>query len=82
MTPEQFKAAKAMLGLSNPELADLTGLHRNTLGKLDKGEGKSSTARLVQLTLEARGIQFLEPGQSANGSGVALEGCAEPGQAS
>lgn len=72
MTPEQFKGAKAMLGISNPELAELTGLHRNTLNKLDKGEGKASTVQLVRLTLEAQGIQFLEGGQVATGPGVAL----------
>ncbi|MFB9223010.1 transcriptional regulator [Paracoccus cavernae] len=72
MTPDQFKGAKAMLGLSNPELAEATGLHRNTLNKLDKGEGKASTIQLVRLTLEARGIQFLDIGQPALGRGVAL----------
>jgi len=36
MTADQFKMAKAALGLSNPELADATGLHRNTLNKLDR----------------------------------------------
>lgn len=73
MTPEQFKGAKAMLGVSNPELAELTGLHRNTLNKLDKGEGKGSTVQLVRLTLEAKGIQFLEDGQISSGVGVALK---------
>lgn len=72
MTPEQFRMAKAALGVSNPELAEQTGLHRNTLNKLDKGEGKASTVQLVRLTLEAQGIQFLEGGQVAAGPGVAL----------
>lgn len=70
MTPEQFKMAKAALGLSNPELADLTGLHRNTLNKLDKGEGKESTNKLVQLTLEAQGIEFIP--ENGGGPGVRL----------
>lgn len=61
-----------MLGISNPELAELTGLHRNTLNKLDKGEGKASTVQLVRLTLETKGIQFLEGGQVATGAGVVL----------
>jgi DNA-binding Xre family transcriptional regulator len=74
MTADQFKMAKAALGLSNPELADATGLHRNTLNKLDRGEGKASTAQLVRLTLEARGIQFLDAGQVASGPGVAIKG--------
>jgi DNA-binding XRE family transcriptional regulator len=72
MNAEQFKMAKAALGLSNPELADKTGLHRNTLNKLDKGEGKASTSQHVQLTLEKLGIQFLESGDVATGPGVAL----------
>lgn len=74
MTPEQFRMAKAALGLSNPDLAAMTGLHRNTLNKIDQGEGKASTVQLVRLTLEARGIQFLEAGQVAIGLGVALKG--------
>lgn len=72
MTPDQFRMAKAALGIANPELAEATGLHRNTLNKLDKGEGKASTIQLVRLTLEARGIQFLESGQVAAGLGVAV----------
>ncbi len=72
MQPEQFKAAKAILGINNPELAEMTGLHRNTLNKLDRGEGKASTVQLVRLTLEAQGVQFLEGGQVASGPGVAL----------
>ncbi|MFC3168705.1 helix-turn-helix domain-containing protein [Paracoccus fontiphilus] len=79
MTPEQFKAAKAMLGLSNPDLAEMTGLHRNTVNKLDKGEGKASTVQLVRLTLEKRGAQFLAEGDQAEGPGVALGGGAERG---
>lgn len=73
MIPEQFKMAKAALGLSNPDLAEQLGLHRNTLNKLDKGEGKESTVHHVRLALEAQGIQFLDSGQVATGPGVALE---------
>lgn len=76
MSPDQFKMAKAALGLSNPDLAETLGLHRNTLNKLDKGEGKDSTIQHVRLALEARGIQFLESGQVAAGPGVAFTGVA------
>lgn len=72
MTPEQFRMAKAALGLNNPELADRTGLHRNTLNKLDQGAGKASTVQHVRLALEAEGVQFLEEGEAAVGPGVAL----------
>lgn len=72
MTQEQFKMAKAALGLSNPELSEKTGLHRNTLNKLDQGAGKASTIQHVRLALEAMGIQFLESGEVSAGTGVAL----------
>lgn len=64
--------AKAALSLSNPELASMTGLHRNTLNRLDHGEGKASTIKLVRLTLEAAGAQFLEAGDIATAPGVAI----------
>lgn len=73
MTPEQFRMAKSALGLSNPELAEITGLHRNTLNKLDQGSGKASTVQHVRLALEARGVQFLESGDVSIGPGVALK---------
>ena len=73
MSPEQFKMAKAALGLSNPDIAEITGLHRNTLNKLDKGAGKQSTVQHVQLALEVQGIQFLDTGETALGAGVALK---------
>ena len=74
MTSEQFKMAKAALGLSNPDLAEATGLHRNTLNKVDRGEGKESTIQHLRLALEGQGVQFLESGQVATGPGVALGG--------
>lgn len=73
MSPQQFKMAKAALGLSNPDLAEMTGLHRNTLNKVDGGEGKASTVQLLKLTLEAQGVQFLESGHVATGPGVAMK---------
>ncbi|MDF3381951.1 MULTISPECIES: helix-turn-helix domain-containing protein [unclassified Sulfitobacter] len=72
MTPEQFKMAKSALGLSNPDLAEIAGLHRNTLNKVDKGEGKASTVQHLRLALEAQGVQFLDSGEVATGPGVAI----------
>lgn len=72
MTPQQFRMAKAALSLSNPDLARMTGLHRNTLNRLDRGSGKASTIKLVRLTLEAAGVQFLECGDAATAPGVAV----------
>lgn len=64
--------AKAALGVSNPELADKTGLHRNTLNKFDQGAGKASTVQHVRLALESLGVQFLEVGEIAAGAGVCV----------
>ncbi len=80
MTPEQFKMAKSALGLSNPELASIAGLHRNTLNKVDKGEGKPSTIQHLRLALEAQGVQFLETGDIARGPGVAVKGTVALGE--
>lgn len=72
MTPQQFKMAKAALSLTNPQLAHMTGLHRNTLNRLDQGKGKASTIKLVRLILESAGVQFLESGDIATAPGVAI----------
>ena len=60
-----------MLGVSNPGVAEKTGLQRNTLNRLDKGEAKASTVRLA---LEPQAVQFLEAGRSRQGraEGVGL----------
>ncbi|MFD1880929.1 hypothetical protein [Paracoccus pacificus] len=73
MNAERFKAAKAFLGLTNPQLAEMTGLHGNPLNKPDQGEGKAATAQLARLTLEAPGNQFFEDGKVAAGPGVAMK---------
>lgn len=62
--------AKAALNLSNPELAEMTGLHRNTLNKLDQGQGKASTVQHVRLALEAAGIIFIP--ENGGGAGVRM----------
>ena len=50
---------KAGLSMSNPDLAKITGLHRNTLNKADKGEATRSTWALLRLEFERRGIVFV-----------------------
>ena len=59
LTAVQFRMAKAALGLSNPQVAEMTGLHRNTLNKLDRGEATPATLALVRHTLESAGIVFI-----------------------
>lgn len=59
MTPVQFRMAKAALALSNRELSEATGVHRNTLNAMDNGKASPSTASHLRLWLEAHGIEFL-----------------------
>ncbi|WP_339690072.1 XRE family transcriptional regulator [Celeribacter baekdonensis] len=69
--------AKAALGVENSDFAEPTGLYRNTLKKLDKGEREGFNGPAVRLALEGMGVQFLEVGAQAEGVGVALKGAKE-----
>ena len=70
LTAVQFRMAKAALGLSNPQVSELTGLHRNTLNKLDRGDATQGTLALVRHALEAAGVEFIA--ENGGGPGVRL----------
>jgi hypothetical protein len=61
---DRLKTAKAAPGLSNPELADRTSLHRN---KLDNGEGSAFVAQHIRLAFGQLGAQFMECGDESKG---------------
>ena len=61
----QIKMAKAALGWSNVDLAEKTGLHRNTINKAENGDARDATLALLKMTFEAAGIEFI----NANGGG-------------
>lgn len=71
-TKEQLRMAKAALGYSNPELSKLTGLHRNTLSKVESGKGATSTITLLRIFYESKGIIFLSTGDIVDGYGICL----------
>lgn len=71
ITAEQFRMAKAALKLSNPDVTGLTSLHRNTLNKVDAGEGSESTLNLLRLTFENLGVEFIP--ENGGGAGVRLK---------
>jgi DNA-binding XRE family transcriptional regulator len=62
-TAEQLRAARAMTGLSQQELADLAGVHRNTIKLLESGKGpladNGATVTDLKAVLEARGVVFV-----------------------
>ena len=71
MTPAQCRAARAMLGLEQGEVADSAGIARATLIDFEKGQRipRQATVASIRAALEAAGVQFLDNGE---GPGVRL----------
>ena len=76
MTPEQCRAARALLGMTQPALADAAGLGLSTVVDHEKERRAVASASIAAMraALEAAGVQFLEPGEVAGGQGVVLRG--------
>ena len=70
----QVKAARALLGLSQGDLAEMTGLGIATIKRLELStelRGAATTLWKVQTTLEQAGVEFL-PASDESGAGVRL----------
>lgn len=72
MTPEQCRAARAMLSLSQDDLAARTDVAKRTIAGFEMGQSKPylRTLDALQAALEAAGVVFLP--ENGNGPGVAL----------
>ena len=80
ITAGQVKAARALLGLSQIELAKKTGLGIATIKRLELSKelrGAATTLWKVQTALEGAGIEFLAASQES-GPGVRLTAGAGP----
>ncbi|KAB2716962.1 helix-turn-helix domain-containing protein [Brucella intermedia] len=76
ITPEQIRGARAMLGMTQAELAKLSGLSTTGLNNIERGSAdpKASTLSAIQLALEGRGVVFLANGDNRDGGpGVRLK---------
>jgi transcriptional regulator with XRE-family HTH domain len=74
ITASQVKAARALLGLSQGELAEKAGLGIATVKRLELAtelRGAATTLWKVQTALEEAGIEFLPAGEES-GPGVRL----------
>ena len=63
ITLEQMRAARAMLGWKQQELAQKAGISTGTLNNIERGvqqDPKISTLKAIQHALEAQGITFTE----------------------
>jgi DNA-binding XRE family transcriptional regulator len=75
ITPEQIRGARAMLGLTQAELAKSAGISTTGLNNIERNSAdpKASTLRAIQTAFEERGIVFMNEGELAQGGpGVRL----------
>lgn len=74
MTPAQLRMARHALRLGTRELAEMAEVSFTTISRFEteKGGLNLSTAKAIQAALEAQGVEFLDPGDTANGAGVAV----------
>lgn len=73
MTPAQCKAARALLGLEQSEVADAAGIARATVVDFEKGlrVPRSKTLNGIREALEAAGVEFIP--ENGGGAGVRLK---------
>jgi transcriptional regulator with XRE-family HTH domain len=77
LTPEQLRAARALVDWSREDLAERSGVSPNTVWGFEQGRSdpKLSTLNKWQRTLEAAGVEFIDDGARSDpglGPGVRL----------
>ena len=74
LTPEQSRAARAMLGWSREELAEKAGVSAGTVVgfELLGADSKMSTLHKLARALEAAGIEFIDEGTASLNGGPGL----------
>ena len=72
ITPRQIRAARALLGWSQQQLADKAIISLNAVARLEKGkvDSRLSTLTAIQKALTKAGIEFLAA--DAKGEGLRL----------
>lgn len=72
MTSAQVRMARAALNWTVRELAEATGLHRNTISNLEVGRyaGDPETLALIRTVFVRAGVEFID--ENGGGAGVRL----------
>lgn len=74
LSVRQVKAARALLGWSQHDLAEASGVSYPTVARLEREEGhlggRRATADAIRAALEAAGVVFIE--ENGGGPGVRL----------
>jgi transcriptional regulator with XRE-family HTH domain len=74
----QVKAARSLLGWSQKDLAEYSGVSLSTLNRLERGDGDSSvnSLRLIHKAFERAGLQFVYSPDGSVGVIVSEKGLA------
>ncbi|WP_306006380.1 helix-turn-helix domain-containing protein [Aquicoccus porphyridii] len=72
MTPEQCRAARAMLAMSQGDLAGVTGVAKRTIAGFEMGQSfpYSRTIAALRAALESAGVEFIA--ENGGGAGVRM----------
>ena len=72
MTSAQVRMARAALNWTVRDLAEATGLHRNTITNIEVGRylGDPATLSLIRTVLTKAGVEFID--ENGGGAGVRL----------
>jgi transcriptional regulator with XRE-family HTH domain len=72
VTSAQVRMARAALNWTVRDLAEATGLHRNTISNLEVGRyaGDPETVALIRSVLVRAGVEFID--ENGGGAGVRL----------
>lgn len=62
ITATQIRMARAGLGWNCQRLADAAGVHKNTIHRIERGDGWQGSISLVQKAFERAGVSFLDDG--------------------
>jgi transcriptional regulator with XRE-family HTH domain len=75
LTPQQLRAARALLGWSREDLAEKSGVGAGTIKdfEINNSDPKQGTVQKWQRALEAGGVKFIDPDEM-DGAGVRLRG--------
>lgn len=79
MTPEQARAARALLKVGVREVAEATNVTPNTISRIESSTGDdkrgphASTIKAIRTWYESKGISFIEEFDTATGPGVCYQ---------
>lgn len=73
ITPQQIRGARAMLGLTQKQLADASGVSEMSVKNIERGstpDPRVSTMLAMKKSLESAGVEFIP--ENGGGPGVRL----------